>query len=211
MALTTTTLASACAATDRSIVVASATSLVANMMVLIDQETMYIAKDYVSGTTANVLRGREGSVSAAHNTTANVVFGVSSDFASNLAQQPVLYPVGGRGCQLVSITATSTLTLPTPGNDLRVVLNGTGAITLTIPVPTKDMDGTEIGFVSNGAAAHLLTFTGGLSGAGSNYDVITINATAPAAFKVVACNALWMIYCGPALGGTVTNIIGSVA
>jgi hypothetical protein len=210
MALATTTLSTAVAATDTTIVVASATSVAAGRVVLIDQETMQVATGYVSGTTVPVLRGRDGTVTAAHKVTANVTHGLASDFSLPAAQTSVTYPLI-RSRQIISITATSTLTLPPSGEDLMVILNGTSVITLTIPVPTKDMDGCELSIVANGVAAHLLTFTGGLSGAGSNYDVITINATAPAAFKVVACNGLWLVYCGPAMGGTVTNIIGSIA
>jgi len=210
MAFAETTLSSAAALTDKSIVVASATSVAAGRLVLIDQEIMQVAQDYSSGTTVNVLRGREGSVQSAHVVTARVIHGLASDFDAPPAQTSVTYPVV-RARQVVSITATSTLTLPVAGEDLMVILNGTAAITLTIPVPTTDMDGCELSIVANGVAAHLLTFTGGLSGAGSGYDVITINATAPAAFKFVACNDLWLAYCAPPMGGTVTNIIGSIA
>jgi hypothetical protein len=69
------------------------------------------------------------------------------------------------------------LTLPPAGSDLVVILNGTAAITLTVPVPTKDMDGTELTIVSNGAAAHVPTFTGGVGAAGSSYDAFTFNST----------------------------------
>jgi hypothetical protein len=210
MALATTTLSSAVAVTDKSIVVASATSMAAGRFLLVDQEVMKVTQDYVSGTTVNVLRGVDGTVTAAHKSSANVTHGLASDFAVPTPQTVITYP-NQRAKQLISLSATATLTLPAAGSDLIVVLNGTSVIALTIPVPTKDMDGTELTIVSNGAAAHTLTFTGGLSGAGSNYDVITVNATAPAAFKFVACNALWFVFCGPAMGGTVTNIIGSVA
>jgi len=210
MAFAETTLSSAVALTDKSIVVASATSVAAGRLVLIDQEMMQVAQDYSSGTTVNVLRGREGSVQSAHVVTARVVHGLASDFDAPAAQTSVTYPLV-RARQVVSITATSTLALPVAGEDLMVILNGTAAITLTIPVPTTDMDGCELSLVANGAAAHVLTFTGGLSGAGSGYDAITINATAPAAFKFVACNDLWLVYCAPPMGGTVTNIIGSIA
>ena len=210
MALATTTLSSACAQGDVSIVVASATSVAAGRLILIDQEEMQVAQSYVSGTTVPVLRGRDGSAQVAHKATANVTHGLASDFASPAAQTCVTYPTV-RNTTVISLSATATLTLPTAGTDQRVILNGTGVIALTIPVPTKDMDGTKLTIVSNGAAAHTLTFTGGLSGGGSNYDVITVNATAPAAFEFIAANALWMAICGPAMGGTVTNIIGSVA
>lgn len=210
MALVTTTLSTALALTDNVMVVASATSFAAGRIVTIDQEVLQVAQNYTSGTTIPILRGREGSVQAAHKVTANVNHGLASDFSTPQAQTVVTYPVV-RGTQLISITATSTLDLPKGGTDLRVILNGTSVIALTIPVPTKDMDGVELSIVGNGVAAHTLTFTGGLSGAGASYDVITVNATAPSAYKFIACNGLWLIYCGPALGGTVTNIIGSVA
>lgn len=210
MALATTTLSSAVAITDNSIVVASATSVAAGRLVLIDQEVMQVVQSYTSGTTVGVLRGRDGSVTAAHKVTANVTHGLSSDFSNPAAQTVVGYPLV-RATQVISLSATATLTLPTDGTDLRVVLNGTSVIALTIPVPTKDLDGSKLTIVSNGAAAHTLTFTGGLSGAGGSYDVITVNATAPAAFEFIAANGLWMAICGPAMGGTVTNIIGSVA
>lgn len=210
MALATTTLSAAITVSDNTIVVASATSMAAGRLILIDQEMMQVVQTYVSGTTVGVLRGRDGTATAAHVVTANVTHGLSTDFDNPAAQTVISYQTQ-RAVKVISITATSTMTLPDSGTDLRVVLNGTAAITLTIPVPTKDIDGTEIAFVSNGVAQHLLTFTGGLSGAGTSYDVITINSTAPAAFKVIACNGLWLIYCGPALGGTVTNIIGSIA
>ena len=92
-----------------------------------------------------------------------------------------------------------------------VILNGTSVITLTIPVPTKDMDGCLLTIVGNGAAAHILTFTGGLSGAGASYDVVTVNATAPIAMQAMACNGLWMSFTAVPIAGTVTNITGTVA
>lgn len=210
MALATTTLSAAVGVNDVSIVVASATSMAAGRVLLIDQEVMRVGSGYVSGTTVPVLRGQDGSVTSAHKSGANVTHGLSSDFANPSAQTVVTYPLE-RPVQVISLSATATLGLPNAGSDLRVVLNGTSVIALTIPVPTKDLDGSKLTIVSNGAAAHTLTFTGGLSGAGGSYDVITVNATAPAAFEFIAANGLWMVICGPAMGGTVTNIIGSIA
>lgn len=210
MALATTTLSSACSITDNTIVVASATSMAAGRLILIDQEMMQVVQTYVSGTTVGVLRGRDGSKTVAHVTTANVTHGAASDFDNPTDQTSTGYPTQ-RATKIVSITATSTLTLPDAGSDLRVILNGTSVITLTVPVPTKEMDGCELTIIGNGAAAHVLTFTGGLGGAGTSYDVVTINATAPTAMKAIACNGLWLAVFGPAMGGTVTNLIGSVA
>jgi len=212
MALATTTLSVACALTDKTIVVASATSFVAGRLIKIDDEIMQVTKDYVvASTTVPVIRGQSGSVQEAHVVTTNVIHGLASDFASPGPQSSV-YPMYAKPEMAVSFTATpSTVTLPPSGQDLLVTLNGTAAITLTIPVPTKDMDGCRLTIMSNGVAQHLLTFTGGLSGAGSNYDVITINATAPAAFQFIACNGLWLSICGAAISGTTTAIAGAIA
>lgn len=212
MATTTTTLSAAVSATDTVITIGSATSIAVGRYLLVDQEMMRVGQGWVSGTNIPVLRGQDGTVTIAHKITANVTHGTAADFAVPTPVTTVTYPPSGRARQLISITAaTSTLVLPPGGADLDVVLNGTAAITLTIPVPTKDMDGSRLTIMSNGVAQHLLTFTGGLSGAGANYDVITINSTAPAAFGFVACNALWMSICGAAVSGTTTNIAGAIA
>ena len=104
-----------------------------------------------------------------------------------------------------------SLTLPPSGADLRVILNGTSVITLTVPVPTKDMDGCNLTIISNGAAAHVIIFTGGLGAAGSSYDTITNNASGQMALNVYAANGTWCIPQAPALTGTVTNITGGIA
>ena len=210
MAFATTTLTSAVSVTDVTIVVASATSMSAGRLVLVDQEMMKVGQSYVSGLTVPVLRGIDGTATLAHKVTANVTHGLASDFAVPSPQTVVTYPAA-RAVVIQSITATSTLTLPSAGTDVRVVLNGTSVITLTIPVPTKDMDGTLLTIVGNGAAAHVLTFTGGLSGAGTSYDVVTVNATAPIAMQAMACNGLWTSFTAVPIAGTVTNITGTVA
>ena len=66
-------------------------------------------------------------------------------------------------------------------DEMRVVINATSAITLTIPVPTKDMDGTVLWIVSSTAAAHVPTFTGGLGGVGAGYTALTAGAASGAA------------------------------
>jgi hypothetical protein len=209
MALVTTTLSTAVAVADTTIVVASATSVSAGRLILIDQEMMKVIQSYVSGTTVGVLRGLDGSATVAHKVTANVTHGAATDFSTPASQEVVTY-AASRAVVVQSITATSSLTLPAAGTDLRVILNGTSAITLTVPVPTKDMDGATLMIIGNGAAAHVLTFTGGLSGAGSSYDVVTVNSTAPIAMQCVACNGLWNAFAAIPIAGTVTNVTGTI-
>ena len=210
MALVTTTLSSAVAVDDTSVVVASATSFDAGRLVLVDQEVMQVAQNYTSGTTVDVLRGMNGTATKAHVVTSNVSHGDATDFSTPAAQEIIGYQAS-RATVISSITATGTLTLPKAGTDARVILNGTSVIALTVPVPTKDMDGVLLTIVGNGVAAHTLTFTGGLSGAGTSYDVITTNSAAPIAFTAIACNGLWNSFVATPMAGTVTNITGTVA
>ena len=210
MALAETTLSSAVTVNADEIVVASATSIVAGRLILVDQEMMQVTQSYVSGTTIPVLRGRDGTANSAHVATAQVIHGDAADFGAPSPGTAITYPVV-RPTLVQSISATGTLTLPPVGCDLRVILNGTSVITLTVPVPSKAHDGTVLMIVSNGAAAHVPTFTGGLGGAGSGYDAITNNATGKMALLVIAANETWQIVQAPALTGTVTNITGGVA
>lgn len=210
MALVRTTLSTAVLVTDTVIKVASATGFAAGNVIQIDQEVLRVTNSYVSGTTIPVLRGRNGTKTAAHVVTAGVVTGLASEFSVPGEETQTNYPTV-RATLITSITATSTLTLPPDGCDLRVILNGTSVITLTIPVPTVDMDGCMLVVVSNGAAAHVITYTGGLGAAGSNYDVITNNATGQGCWVAFAANGTWCIPQAPALTGTVTNITGGIA
>lgn len=211
MALTTTTLSSACSATDKQIVVTSATGFAAGYKVLVDGEEMEVGKDYVSGTTIPVYRGRGGAPQAAHVSGANATAGAGSDFqnpapgshSTTYSAIPVVY--------FTSVTATSTLTLPPPRSWSFITLNGTSAITLTIPVPTKDMDGTVLVIMSNGVAAHVPTFTSGLGGVGSGYTALTGATGARLSTMVVACNGYWNALCFPAWTGTVTKVTGGIA
>lgn len=213
MSLTATTASAAIGASDTSIVVASATGFAAGNIVKVDQELMRVTQTYVSGTTIPVLRGQQGGVAQAHPASAKVLTGLATDFPSAGPQVDTTYPLAGKVRQTTSVTTdNSTLTLPTGGQDMVVELNGTSVIHLTVPVPTKDMENTLLWIASNGAAAHVITFTGGLSGAGTSYDVITVNATAPVLLgPFMAVNGLWQMEVSVPLAGTVTNLTATVA
>lgn len=211
MALATTTLSAAITAADSSLKVASATSMAAGRLILIDQEVMKVANSYVNAsTTVPVIRGYDGSAAAAHVITANVTHGDAKDFSSPPSGTSVTYPAM-RPVYIQSVTASSTLTLPSAGCDWRVILNGTSVINLVFPAPTKDMDGMLLHVVANGAAAHTIQFTGGIDAAGSNYDVVTNNATGQACLTAIAANGAWCVPAAPGITGTVTNITGGVA
>ena len=214
MALTRTTLSAAVAIADRTITVASATGIAADDLFKIDEEWMQNLSTYVAGdTTFTVRRGLNGSAQVAHPTSAGVVHAATSDaeWGGTPAGVVVPYGLAGRRRRVLSYSATGAITLPAAGEDMVAVLNGTTILAMTIAAPTTDMDGSRLTIVGNGAAAHTLTFAGGISGAGGSYDVVTVNATAPVAVEVIAANALWMAVVNVPMAGTVTNITATVA
>jgi hypothetical protein len=213
MSLARTTVTSAVTTADTSIIVSSATGFAAGYIVRIDDEMMRVGASYVSGTTIPVLRGQDGTVVKAHAVTTGVTCGIASDWTQAQGPQTVTqYPIAGRARTVASYGAAGAIALPTPGTDVLAIINGTSALAMTVAAPTKDMDGCILWVAGDGAAAHTVTFTGGLSGASTSYDVITVNATAPVVLgPYIAVNSLWLPAVAVPLAGTVTNITGSIA
>ena len=214
MALVRTTLSSAVALTDKTIVVASATGFTASSLVRIDSEDMIVDKSYVSGTTIPVIRGQGGTATAAHAVTAGIVQGVASDWGSQQIQTDANFPIAGRAKVYNSYSASGAITLPPPGSDGIADLNAvsTTILQMTVADPTKEMDGCRLLITSHtGTGAHTITFANRLNAAGSgNYTVFTFPA-GPVAFEVVAVNSKWFAICGPAWTGTVTLLTGGIA
>lgn len=213
MALTRTTLSSAVAVDDTVIVVASATGFAADRIVRIDQEWMVVQKNYSSGTTIPVRRGQFGSKGTTHVATAGVVVGTAADDYDPVgAGVTVNNPISGRARYITSITAdNSTVTHAPAGSDHVVVLNSTSVINLTVPVPTTDMDGDVLTIISNGVAAHVVTYTGGFGGVGAGYTALTVAAGAKCCFQTMAVNGNWNVISAPAWTGTVTKVTAGVA
>jgi hypothetical protein len=209
MALANTTLASACAALDKQITVASATSLVPGLMLLVDGEFMQITKAYVTAsTTVPVLRAVEGTAQVAHVTASKVsAFLLASDLASPDPQLDLTSPLAGRGRFPSSVTTTGAW-LPRAGNqDELVYLNGTSVIALTITSPTMDQNGKVVTFVGNGIAAHTITYTTtGFGNVGTTADVMTFSATQMQSFQMIAAGGFWVLL-GP-LATATANVSG---
>jgi hypothetical protein len=208
MAFTTTTLSAAVAVGDNTIAVTSATGFAANSMIQIDQETMKVVQTYVSGTTIGVLRGQNGSVTSAHPITANVTVGLGSDFADATAQTYTTYPTV-RARILTSYSAAGAIALPAAGSDGIAVINGTGALAMTLANPTKDMDGNMLYIIANGKAAHTVTYTAGVGNGGGTMDVGTYNATEATGCALVAANGFWILWAN-GIGSSGTQVAGVV-
>ena len=207
MALVSTTLSSAVTVTDTSIAVASATSVAAGRFIRIDGEVMLVTKGYVTAsTTVPVLRGQDGSVVAAHPTTAVVVHGDAADWpvpktGTNVA---VSYP-SQPSRTLQSYTAAGAITL-VAGDSLHV-LNGASALAMTLAQPTAEMDGSLMWIVSNGKYAHTVTVAGvGYNAAASGYTVLTFTTNLRGAVQLMAVNKVWCMGCAANMSGTVTAL-----
>lgn len=217
MALAETTLSAACGANDRTIVVASATSISVGRLFRIDGEMMQATKGYDgSSTTVPVIRGQNGTAQVAHVSGARVTHGDAADWGNPGAGVSINFPPAGWARDFITITTTTTWVtadLQAPGTDRIVQLSSASAITFTIPVPTKAMDGCRLTIIGHGTgAAHIVVFTGGLNGAGSSYDTLTGNATPnPFMLDVVAADEKWNVATAPAFTGTVTSLVAGIA
>lgn len=210
MAITATTLSSAVLVTDNSIVVASSTGFAAGRIVSVDQERMQIGQGYVSGsTTIPVLRGREGTATQAHATSANAIVELGSDppgpAPTHVNQWPMI-----RARTMTSYSAAGAIALPVPGSDVVAILNGTSALAMTLANPTKDMDGDLLIIASNGKAAHTVTYTAGLGNGGSAYDVVTYTTGAQQTTSLIAVNGIWNQLSSP-MSGTLTAVSTAIA
>lgn len=214
MALTTTTTSAAIGANDNFVNLTSTTGIVNGTILKIDEE-FFVAQLAPNTAVANpvrVTRGQNGTAQIAHVSGANAVYGQGSDFGNPNSTVATAYSLAGRRRKVISYGASGAIALPAAGEDIVAVLNGTSVLAMTIAAPTKDMDGSVLIVCSNGVAAHTVQFTGGLSGAGSSYDVCTINSSAPVCLNVaMAMNGLWNSLVSVPLAGTVTNITATVA
>lgn len=209
MALANTTLSSACTATDKQIVVASATSIAAGLYCMIDGEIMQVTKAYVvASTTVPVLRAQEGTYQFAHPVTASVsFFRLQTDIPTPSPQTDVWSPYSGRGRYPTSVTTSAAWTPQAGNQDEIVYLNGTSVIALTIVSPTMDQNGKMVTFVGNGIAAHTITYTTtGFGNVGATADLITFGTTQMHSFQMIAAGGFWVIV-GPAATAT-ANVSG---
>ena len=208
MALATTTLSSAVVVTDTSIVVASATSVAAGRIVLVDGEFMQVTQDYVSGTTVNVVRGQNGTVTAAHVASANVTHGAAADFtvpsAGTANLKPGLIPFTTTSYSAAGAVAFGAAQWTT------AIINGTDALAMTLADPDSSQDGIILAIVANGKAAHTVTYTAGLGDAGSGYDVGTFDGSGQCCMLLTAANSIWVPLPSP-MSGTLTAIDVAIA
>jgi hypothetical protein len=169
---------------------------------------MQVAKNYVSGTTIPVTRGQDGTQTLTHKASANVVVFLASDESGAAPQTVTQWPTV-KARRILSYSAAGALTLPNPGEDIVAIINGTGALAMTLANPTKDMDGCMLYVVANGKAAHTVTYTAGVGNGGGTMDVGTYNATEATGCALIAVNGFWVLWAN-GIGSSGTQVAGVV-
>jgi hypothetical protein len=189
MAITNTTLAAACLATDGLLTVTSATGFAAGNLVRVDSEWMVVTSAYVAAsTTVPVLRGgQNGSTRQAHSILAPVATCLPSD-TLNAAPAAILNPASFTP-QMVSYGADGTITPPVVNTV--VTLNKATAAAMTLVSPSGLADGTTLTIISTTAAAHTVTYTPGFYGDTTSSDVATFAAKVGASATFMALRGLW--------------------
>ena len=184
MALTVTSLASACTANDTKVTLTSASGCVVGSLVMADGEFMLVT-DISTAPTVQVVRGyNNGAVSSnavAHAALAPVTFGLTSEFAQTS-------PLNGQVIVATSYSANGTITNPTV--NATIFIDKATACALTLTDPAADQTNTVI-IKSLTAAAHTVTYATGFYGDTTSSDVATFAAKAGASMTIVARNGKW--------------------
>lgn len=199
MALTQTTLSAAVAVNDTTVLLASITGLAANQYMRIDNEVLKVLSVPSAATVpVPVLRGQEGSAQVAHPTSARVEFGTGGsatatpDWSQPAAGAPSIAMLpAARPRVIMSYSAAGAITLPAPGTDMVAIINGTGALAMTVAAPVSGNDGDRLTIIGNGKAAHTATFTTGLGAVGATADVATFAAGQQQGIEVMAAGVAW--------------------
>ena len=184
MALTVTSLASACTANDTKVTLTSATGCVVGSLIMADGEFMLVT-DITTTPTVQVVRGyNNGAVSSsavAHAALAPVTFGLTSEFSQTS-------PLNGQVIVATSYSANGTITNPTVNTT--IFIDKATACALTLTDPAADQTNTVI-IKSLTAAAHTVTYATGFYGDTTSSDVATFAAKAGAGMTIVARNGKW--------------------
>lgn len=201
MAFTLTTLSAAVGKNDTSILLTAITGVVVGSLLGIDNEVFRVVAPLPTAATVPVfvLRGQEGTEQKAHPTSAQVKIGatqtslVAADWsqpqagAASPAGEPAQF-----SRNLLSYSAAGAITLPGVGQDMVAILNGTGALAMTLANPSTAQDGSRLVIAGNGKAAHTVTYTAGLGNVGATADVITFAAAQSQAIELFACGGFWV-------------------
>jgi hypothetical protein len=190
MALTNTTLAAASGASDTTIRVTSATGFADKQFIRVDNEVMAQSgtPSTTSPTVIPVRRGLEGTMQSAHGILADVVTGLGTDFPNPPPSQTSFVPTDALR---VTLGVDTTLATADFLADTTYVITKATAAAITLGAPSKAQNGLRIGFRSNTAAAHTVTYTAGFNGDTTSSDIATFAAKVGASCTFEANAGAW--------------------
>lgn len=200
MAFTLATLSAGVGSNDTTILISSLTGLAAGNLIGIDKEVFKVISVPSAATVpVPVLRGQEGTAQVAHPISAQVKIGatptnlVQGDWTQPAAGAPSSAVLGGAPSRDVkSYSVAGAITLPSIGNDMIAILNGTTLLAMTLANPSTAQDGSRLVIAGNGKAAHTVTYTAGLGNVGATADVLTFSATQAQSIELFACGGFWL-------------------
>lgn len=187
MAITATTLGSACGVGDLSIKVASATGSALKNVIQVDNEwmTQTAAAD---GTFLAVRRGEQGSYNVAHNAGAVVLMGLASDFPAAPPGTNVPIPVAP-SWTVASYAAAGAIAIPTTKQNVFVKLSAGSAAAMTLADPTYAQEGQEM--LIQAEAAQAYTVAGTFNAGGGGADLATFGGAVGDTLHVKAVSLQW--------------------
>ena len=194
MALTATTLATACTASDLTLSLTSTTGFLAGQLVKMDDEYMVVVSVPVSGTIVVRNRGYNGTIAEAHQLLAPVVTSATvADFPGVPPGEVVEYPPDFQ--QFLTIGKTQTLAQWADASPVTYAINAASACAITLPTPSTALDGKWITFTSNTAYAHTVLGSSLIADAvsGSPHSTATFAAYKGAGLTLIVSNGLYNI------------------
>jgi hypothetical protein len=209
MALTTTSLATACSASETMLAITSTSTgfpavgtVAENQLMTIDGEAMFVTGVPSAGYVTVRGRGSDGTAAVAHdilapvNTSSNV-----ADFPAVAVGATTLRPVATD--DIVTVGQNGAIAVPLK-NTTVLLTKGSALATTTLGAPSKAQNGLKLTITSQTAYAHVITATTLLADAvsGSPHTTATYAAYIGASITLVADNGLWNIVA--AVGVTVT-------
>jgi hypothetical protein len=201
MAFTTPTLTGAVGVNDQSIYLSALTNVAVGNLIGIDKEIVKVlAVPALATAPVPVLRGVEGTYNAPHASGAQAKVGATptnltqGDWTQAAPGAPSLSPMPGAfSREIASYSANGAITLPRIGGDMVAMLNGVVALAMTLANPSSGQDGSRLTILSNGKAAHTVTYAAGFGGNGAGGTVLTLRATQAQAVELIACGGFWVL------------------
>lgn len=176
MALTSTTLAKACSATDDRLKLTSATGIAVGMVIRVNDEDVLVTS--IGDTpTIGVERGQNGTPGRAHNILSLAVYGYPYDFQTK--QRPHMYTYGANGAITVA-----------PGTH-RLAKATAGAYTLR--APKADEEGLTMLLISETAAAHVVTLDSGVFNGETLSPALNFAAAIGNCIEIMAIGGQWLV------------------